>query len=94
MKHRPEEADSQNELVKCTHTVTQGRIGKKGSWCKSCGEKIFSVDSRPCGDCKHYREDRPLFDKKVGICEMHLMRVSKNMFVTYEISKGSCWATN
>lgn len=75
----------------CQHTITQGRTNEKGSWCKSCGEKIFAVDSRPCGKCKYYQKDVLAFSGKVGICNLKLIRVIEDMNVAYKIADGTCW---
>jgi len=75
----------------CEHTITQGRNNEKGSWCKSCCEKIFAVDSRQCGECKHYQKDVLAFSGKVGICNLKLIRVIEDMNVTYKITDGTCW---
>jgi len=80
-----------DRLDGCEHTVTQGRTNEKGYWCKSCGEKIFAVDSRPCGECKHYLKDVLAFSGKVGICKLKLIRVIEDMHVTYKIADGTCW---
>jgi len=82
---------SVDRLDVCHHTVTQGRTNEKGSWCKSCGEKIFAVDHRPCGECKYYQKDVLAFSGKVGICKFKLMRVIEDMNVTYKIADGTCW---
>lgn len=70
----------------CKHTITQGRIGENGSWCKECGEKIYSVDHRECQDCS-------FSEKLIGgwICSKHLMGVAPDMHVTFKISEGSCF---
>lgn len=67
--------------------TTQGRVGEKGSWCTSCGEKRFDVDDRQCGGCKHYSSHG-----RTGICRHHLMYVSPEMHVTYKVSEGSCFS--
>lgn len=67
--------------------ITQGREGEKGSWCTSCGEKVFDVDDRECGGCKHYSSHG-----RTGICRLHLMAVSPEMHVTYKVADGTCFA--
>jgi hypothetical protein len=70
----------------CNCTITQGRKDERGSWCVSCGRKVYDVETRPCSGCQHYR-------KAVlgSICVRHLMTVVPDMLVTFEIEKGSCW---
>ena len=29
-----------------THTITQGRNGECGSWCMTCGVKVYDVEKR------------------------------------------------
>jgi hypothetical protein len=71
---------------RCSHTVTQGRKGEKGSWCVKCGVKVYEVETRPCGDCKYCSE---LF--RGFTCDHHRMIVSKQMFVTFKVSEGTCF---
>ena len=73
----------------CTHFVTQGKEGEKGSWCIKCGVKIFDVDNRPCSDCKNFRTDL-----HGSFCTKHLMRVIPSMNVTYKITDGTCFAAH
>lgn len=73
-------------MADCPHTVTRGRAGETGSWCDACGEKVWNVETRPCGGCKHYWRQ---FD--YAGCRKHMMRVSPNMLVTYAIAKGTCF---
>jgi hypothetical protein len=74
-------------MDECKHTITKGRDGERGSWCVSCGAKVFDVDEKQCKDCAHYRK---LLDG--SICKKHLMSVSPSMNVTFKIVEGSCWA--
>ena len=71
----------------CNHTVTQGREGHRGSsWCVACGEKVSEVDSRECQGCG--------FSRKLltgWVCKKHLMAISPDMHVTFNISEGTCW---
>ena len=71
----------------CTHTITSGRKGERGSWCESCHIKVYDVDPRPCSGCSHYQR------LLVGgsICNKHLMRVTPDMNVTFKITEGTCW---
>lgn len=39
----------------CNHTVSQGRVGEKGSWCLACGEKVLEVETRECRDCYYFK---------------------------------------
>ena len=78
--------DEVRKAVDCQHTVTSGRWGEKGYWCIDCGEKVYEVDDRKCGDCAGCV---PVFGGHV--CKPHRMAVSPGMNVTYKISKGSCW---
>ena len=73
-------------LVKCSHTVTQGRSGEKGSWCVECGIKVYEVETRSCGDCKHCREVFRGYS-----CDHHHMAVSKQMLVTFRVVDGTCF---
>ncbi|MCY1297993.1 hypothetical protein D9M70_474560 [compost metagenome] len=75
---------------KCGSYITQGRSGEKGSWCVKCGEKVWEVETRPCGDCIHYSPD-PFAMGRGGSCLRHLMRVTASMLVTYDLSAGTCW---
>ena len=70
----------------CNHTITQGRPGETGSWCRACGVKVYAVDERECRDCGQYK-------RVVGgsICSRHQMAVTSNMNVTYRIAEGSCF---
>lgn len=77
---------NQQCVVNCPHTVTRGKEGEKGSWCESCGEKVYDVDRRECKDCKHFFETI----NYTG-CRKHLMAVIPTMNVTYKIEKGTCW---
>lgn len=70
----------------CKHTVTQGRAGGSGSWCTTCGEKVYEVEIRKCQACSHYRKNLA-----GSACMKHLMGVTADMHVTFEISKGSCF---
>lgn len=66
-------------MADCKHIVTQSRQGEKGSFCNSCSFKRLSVHDRPCGECKYHKD---LGDGSV--CIKHLMRVSRDMYVTYK----------
>lgn len=70
----------------CKHTVSQGRVGEKGSWCLACGEKVLEVETRVCRDCYYFKEI-------VGgsVCKRHLMGVTPGLHVTFQIEKGTCW---
>ena len=70
----------------CKHTVTQGRDGEKGFWCVNCGVKVFEVEARSCGNCKHIREAFRGF-----YCGHHRMNVSRQMHVTYKVIEGTCF---
>lgn len=70
----------------CTHTVTQGRAGESGSWCRACGVKVFAVDDRECKDCTHH-----VRLMSGSICRRHVMAVVPSMNVTYRIADGSCF---
>ncbi len=70
----------------CRHTISQGRAGEDGSWCRACGEKVLDVDPRECRNCSHYSA------LLTGpICRQHLMRVTPDMHVTYRIAEGTCF---
>lgn len=73
-------------MTKCKHIITTGKRGEKGSWCKSCGLKVWDVDHRECKDCQH-------FFRSIGYtgCRKHLMAVLPDMHVTFNIEKGSCF---
>jgi len=73
----------------CQHTFTRGRENELGSWCISCGEKIFDVDPRECRDCLHHKR---LIDG--SICTKHMMGVSPDMHVYFKIVNGTCWTEN
>lgn len=68
----------------CAHTITQSREGEAGSWCCACGDKIYAVHDRPCGECRFFRPD-PTCDGRTGYC---YMRVSASMHVNYRIDRG------
>ena len=70
----------------CSHTMTQGRKGERGSWCVKCGVKVYDVDQRQCQDCAHSSR---LWSGT--ICTKHLMGVTPDMNVTFKIADGSCW---
>ena len=76
----------------CQHTVTRGRVNESGSWCVDCGVKVFEVETRPCGQCKHFFT-HPTASRvaKFEGCKKLLMRVTKDMKVTYKISAGTCF---
>lgn len=67
----------------CCHSVTQGREGFSGSWCASCGAKVYEVHDRPCGECRHFKLDPGA--NVIGICSPKLMTVTSTMLVTYAI---------
>jgi hypothetical protein len=46
----------------------------------------FAVDPRECQHCHHSRK---LHDG--WICKKHLMAVTPDMHVTYDVAKGTCW---
>lgn len=73
--------------AECTHMITMGRDGEKGSWCNQCGIKVLDVEPRECGGCTHHKQ---LIDG--GICKKHLMACTASMHVTYKIATGTCWA--
>lgn len=75
----------------CPHTTTRGRAGKAGSWCDACGLKIYEVDTRECQHCAHFKDLGPPQDNHC-ICTKHLMGVTREMRVTYEIAKGTCFS--
>ena len=54
--------------------------------CAACGSKVYDVDERQCQDCTHSRK---LWDGT--ICNKHLMRVTPDMNVTFQIADGTCW---
>ncbi len=70
----------------CTHTITSGRKGERGSWCESCHVKVYDVDPRPCSGCEHAK-------KLINgwICKKHLMGITHDMNVMFKIAEGSCW---
>ncbi len=72
----------------CNHTVTQNKSYEAGSWCSACGEKVFGVETRKCGDCAHYLK---LIDG--SICKRCSMVVTQDMRVTFKIVNGSCWTS-
>lgn len=45
----------------------------------------YAVDDRQCGECRHYSPHG-----RTGICRRHLMWVTPEMHVTYEVAQGSC----
>lgn len=73
-------------MSSCNHTVTQGRKGEGGSWCVSCGIKVYEVETRDCSGCIHY-------SRIVGgsVCRKYLMVVVPSMLVTFAIECGTCW---
>jgi len=75
------------------HECTQGREGQTGSWCVKCGLKIYEVDPRECQHCAHFK-DVGFPGQPRAICTKHLMGVTRDMHVTYEITKGSCFSPN
>ena len=77
---------NKNDFIKCNCTTTEIIKGEKGSWCVSCGIKVFEVEERKCGDCKNYRK---VFDG--SICVKKLMSVNETMNVTYKVLDGSCF---
>lgn len=77
----------------CRHECTQGREGQTGSWCVKCGLKIYEVDPRECQHCAHFKDTGFPGDPR-SICTKHLMGVTRDMHVTYEITKGSCFSPN
>lgn len=74
-------------MEECKHTVTQGKKGDSGSWCVSCGVKVYAVDERECKDCLYHES---ILGR--SICKKHLMAVSPDMHVTFNIREGSCWS--
>lgn len=74
--------------VSCEHPATQGRDGEKGAWCIDCGAKVYEVETRPCGLCRHVK------NIVYPSCTKKLMAVSLTMHVTYAIADGSCWESN
>lgn len=70
----------------CTHTISQGRKGEKGSWCANCGKKVLDVEERPCGECKHHKTDI-----HGSFCSKLLMSIFPSMNVTYKVDEGSCF---
>jgi hypothetical protein len=72
--------------MSCQHTVTQGRPGPdRGSWCVACGEKVWSVHDRPCGECRHFKE----LDAAYHSCARHHMRITASMHVTYRVGNDA-----
>lgn len=71
----------------CQCTVTQTREGETGSWCVACGRKVYEVDERECGGCSQYRD---AFGGG-GRCDLHRMRVSRQMHVTFKVEDGTCF---
>lgn len=71
----------------CKHTSTQGLDGESGGWCVDCGKKIYEVETRGCGDCKHCKDCGGNYHS----CKPHLMRVTPDMRVTYKVEDGTCW---
>lgn len=78
--------------MSCDHFVTRGRVREEGSWCASCGEKVFDVEERECRDCIHSKELAGNERISGGwICRKLLMAIIPDMHVTYRIEKGSCF---
>lgn len=77
----------------CRHECTRGREGQTGSWCDKCGLKIYEVDPRECQHCAHFKDVGFPGDPR-SICTKHLMGVTRDMHVTYEIAKGTCFSPN
>lgn len=75
-----------HEIPACAHNITMGRNGEAGSWCITCGEKIFSVETRECSGCTKASK---LFDG--WVCRKHLMAISSSMRVVFKTAEGSCW---
>lgn len=73
-------------MSECAHKITQGREGEKGSWCVECGIKVWEVHDRPCGECAHFKDLSRPFDPYF-ICKPMLMRVSRDMHVTFNVTK-------
>jgi hypothetical protein len=75
----------------CRHECTQGREGQTGLWCVKCGLKIYEVDPRECQHCAHFKDVGFTGDPR-SICTKHLMGVTRDMHVTYDLAKGTCFS--
>lgn len=64
----------------CDHTITRGREGETGSWCVSCGVKVWEVHDRPCGECSHFEKT-----EWGSMCRKHFMRVTPSLKVTFNL---------
>lgn len=73
----------------CGSITTTGKPDQKGSWCTECGTKVYEVEKRECKSCSHYFKNF-----NYSGCKKHLMAVSPDMNVTYEIVKGTCFNPN
>ncbi len=75
--------------MSCNHPKTQGRKNQKGLWCADCKIKIYDVESKPCGECQHFK--RELGSNVIGYCRPKLMTVTSSLNVTYRVSDGTCF---
>jgi hypothetical protein len=75
---------NRSSVDKCDCTIS------RGNFCVKCGKQTLAVHDRPCGECKHIREDIA----GGHYCRKELMRVLPSMKVTYSLrggDKGLCF---
>lgn len=75
-------------MKKCEHTLTQGREGQTGWWCRACGVKVYEVEPRECRGCRWFRD---MGSHQIPICQHHMMGVTRDMHVMFAVAKGTCF---
>lgn len=51
----------------------------------------FSIESRPCKQCKHSKNIAPASPFGSWICKRWLMAITPNLRVTYDAEDGTCF---
>lgn len=72
----------------CLHTEQTSRENEKGLWCVSCGLKVYQVEERTCGECKHSSSNGM---NQIRVCDTRKMLVTDGLKVTYRVSEETCW---
>lgn len=67
--------------TECKHLITQN------DRCIQCGELIFATETRPCSECKYFKD----FNSDIPLCKKKLMVVTGDMHVYYKIKDGTCF---
>lgn len=72
-----------NKDEPCKHMFTD----KEGR-CIDCGDHIWAMETRPCGECECFHE-KPY--KGWPKCGKHILGVVKELYIRYAVKDGTCF---